>query len=425
MSNPFGTGIPVELQWAGADSKSVTTSAAIQQQTSELRGLPLKLRKHNLIALRVVVEAQLTVTQSGGTGSIIQDDKLAKTIASLALWLPDIGWVHRHEDTTGAAHKNVHEVIANGYRVRGVRDTAIPAANGSSTRKIRYQLPLALPVMAEPLDTAMPMALLEGGKLEVKVAANSSLAGDSTGCTVDTVVLRAWIEAIPTRKVWVPGLFGFRRYDNPGGVNNILIKGLGNAQGLSAAEDGCALAAFFMYTDRLGLGGSDGPDNITGVQCTDLDLPNIIYPAALFEMLDQQIDGVTDIGGMALASIGQQRWPFTTSETVFTGGNVDDTVLFPLKMPARGQQLSRLRRFNKSDRDFNVKYTFTSTPAGTMSHGTLEFYKAKSTLEAKVRALYSIPAQWKAVVKPVSGKPLTAGTLHALRYGARQMFYAP
>jgi len=242
---------------------------------------------------------------------------------------------------------------------------------------------------------------------------------------MDSVVLRAWLEVVPTRKIWIPGLFGFRQYAQGGGVVNFRMEGLGSAQGLSVAEQGCALGGIWMLTDAtgVGLGGSDGADNVIGVQSEDLDLPNLVHVPTLFDLLERQIDGHPG-GEGGMATLSQNRWPYAQNETVWTGGRVDMAYLLPLRMPARGQQLSRLRRFNGEQRDVRVKYSFTSTPSGEMKHGTLEFYKARPELEQRVRDIYKIPSTWGTAPKPVSGKPISGGAVHALRYGARKLFFA-
>lgn len=414
-NNQYGSGIPVALQWSGGDSKTVTPTAAVQTHQCELRALPLKERKFNLVAMRIVCEVELLVNQPGAGGAVINTDKLAKAITSFGLRLPEIGYYFSHDHTPGALHHNVFQVLANGYRKRGISDAAVPAADGNYSRTLRYELPFALPLLADELDTAMPMALLEGGVLEVKVAENTVFGTDSTGATLDSVVLRSWIEAIPVSKMWVPGLYGQRIYGSAGGVASHRLEGLGSGQGLGVVEEGSALGAVYMICNPtgLGLGGSGTADNVVTLNSPDLDIPDLNHLAALYEMLERQIDA---------EQTDAVRWPYSNATTVFGNGKVAGALILPIRMPTRGQLLSRLRRFNAGKRDLRMKYGFTATPSGEMKHGTLEFYKPKKVLEDMVRDAYKIDPSWQAFPAPVSGKPLTDSAVHATRYGSRQVF---
>lgn len=417
-NNSVGSGIPVLLSWSGSDSKTVVPGTSVSEQKSELRALQLKEREHNLAALRVVVEATIKVTQPASGAAAIAFDKLPKAIASLGVWLPEIGWLYPHDHTPGALHANVNQVIGNGYRRRGIFDVAVPAtASTQFTRTIRYELPFALPVLAQELDTAIPMALLEGGRVEVKVAASNAFDGDSTAAVFNEVVLRAWIETTPVQKMWVPGLFGFRQYSSGGNASLFRIEGLGSAPGLSIAEEGCSLGALFVICNPtgIGLGGSTTADQFASLSSQDFDIPDLSYLPLLFDMFDRQLDSDNNTA---------TRWPYSQSETTFGNGQVDGAYLLPIRMPTRGQQLSKLRRINRA-RDMKVKYGWTgSTPSGEMKHGTLEFYKGKDKLEAMVREAYKIDPRAILAPKTESGKPVSEGALSALRYGGRRMFYS-
>lgn len=417
-NNSVGSGIPLLLSWSGSDFKTVTPGANVSEQKSELRALQLKQREHNLVALRIVVEAQVKVTQPASGAAAIAFDKLPKAIASLGVWLPEIGWFYPHDHTPGSLHWNVNQVIGNGYRQRGIFDTAIPAtASTQFTRTIRYELPFALPLLAQELDTAMPLALLEGGRVEVKVAASNAFDGDSTASTFDECKLRAWIEATPVQKMWVPGLFGFRQYSSGGNASLFRVEGLGSAPGLSIAEEGCSIGALFTICNPtgIGLGGSTTADQFASMNSEDFDMPDLTYLPALFDMFDRQIDTDNNVG---------TRWPYSQSETVFGNGQVDGAFIVPLRMPTRGQQLSKLRRIHRA-RDMKVKYSFTGgTPSGEMKHGTLEFYHGKNKLENMVREAYKIDPSAVLAPKTESGKPVSEGALSALRYGARGVFYS-
>jgi len=226
-NNAYGSGIPIALSFGGADSKTITPTAGVQDHKCELRGLPLKEREHNLVAMRIVVEADLSINQPASGASAIAYDKLPKAIASVALWLPEVGYYFSHDHTTGPIQININNVIANGYRRRSIQDVAVPTTDAVHARTLRLELPFALPILTDEMDTAFPMALLEGGRLEVKIAENTVFDSDSTGAKLDTVVLRAWVEAIPVSKMWVPGLYGFRTYSTGGGVSNFRIEGIG------------------------------------------------------------------------------------------------------------------------------------------------------------------------------------------------------
>jgi len=414
-NNAYGSGIPIPLSWNGSDSKTVTPTTGVTDHKCDLRSLPLKEREHNLVALRIVVEADLSINQPASGASTINYDKLAKAIESVGLWLPEIGYYFPHQHTAGALQVNVNQVIANGYRRRGIQDAPVPTTDAVHARTVRLELPFALPILTEEMDTSFPMALLEGGRLEVKIAANTIFGTDSTGATLDNVVLRAWIEAIPVSKMWVPGLYGFRSYSMGGGVSNYRIDGIGSS-GLSIAQEGCGLAAIYMILNPagLGLGGSTTADNVTGLNSPDLDIPDLNHLPALYEMFERQIDAENNTA---------TRWPYSASTSTFGNGKVSGAMILPIRMPTRGQFLSRMRRINR-DKDLKLKYTFTTPPSGEMKHGTLEFYAPTAKLEQMVREAYKLGGDTITAPKTASGKPISDGTLHSLRYGPRQVFYS-
>jgi len=56
------------------------------------------------------------------------------------------------------------------------------------------------------------------------------------------------------------------------------------------------------------------------------------------------------------------RWPYSTATTTFGNGKVAGAMILPIRMPTRGQFLTRMRRINR-DKDLKVKYGFTSPPS--------------------------------------------------------------
>lgn len=413
-----------ELTSSGNTNPAVTPGAAVVSTRFDIKGVPVKTRKLWNVALSLIVLLRVGLDQAASGGAAINRDKLYKLFDGFSLWAPLLGHLYPLSSTRGAVAGLIYQVIGNGYDFPQPFAAQIAAADGDTACDIYVRLPLALDVLANPLDTAPLMLLLEGGYLDVRFAANDALGGDSTGLVSEaTTNLRAWIEYTPVVHPHCHGPFGFREYESAGSGTKFKLAGFGKAGDLKGIEDGCSLGFLAMLTDATGMGlsGSDGTDNVTRVEIPDLDQQSVEVPDAFVHAF---LRSIGKAGSMRMANTATSNpggWPYTIAATVANRLNDAQALFLPLFWSALGQRLSRLPQFHKPA-DIGVNYGFTSTPSGTMRHVTLEFYRYGQAFRNDLRRQLGLPESYETLPAASNGIAPNAQALGQLKFGARQVF---
>lgn len=421
-----GYGKPFYLTADSGEAVSVTTTSATQRKTFNMRGLPIRTAGKWGHCARIVVRAKAVVTQSGGTGSAINDDRLGKIISSISISSPARGTIAAAKSATGAVLRQVVNPVLNGYKYPQPPEPQVAAANGSYTRYVDIAYDLAIPGFANPLDGAHPLALLEGGKVEVEVAASSVLASISTGCTLDSVELRVALEIIPDDELWIPAIYELKLHQQAGSTDAFRLQQLGDHEGIKHVESGpFALSMVAMLTDAtgIGLGGSDGADNVTKISCEALGIVDLEDPAWLFRRLFSLMGRIP----MGWTTTPVYGFPYGFHETAYAPGNVDGALVLPLRMPAIGQKVARLQRWYQTT-DIPIKYTFTSQPSGEMKHITLEHCRIDvASFDAQMRGLYGKALDGLVPVPDLGSreKVITPDALKVAPFGVRYVYRKP
>jgi hypothetical protein len=339
----------------------LTTGASPVQATYNLNNMPTgKDGDMWYYATAIIVEVRPVVNQPASGGAALNADKLWKIVQSLRVYSPILGELFSHTNTTGAAMGLVQQYFGAGFNQVPVLDQ-IPAADGNTTPVLKYRIPFAYENLKKPHETSPWVGFFEGGQVEVKIDINTILDGDSTGCTVDSVTVNAWMEMIPCPEAVIHTPCQWRRHANlPGSTKRTTITDMGAPDGLAGVDQtkGVGLGALLYLTNAtgMGLGGqaNQSASNITQVEIPWRDQTVTDNPESFFEAFflmmgngKRSIVPTSDFGG----------FPYTLAATSSTGALANAQALFfPLVSCGRDQETSKFQTVSGA-KDLNFNYT--------------------------------------------------------------------
>lgn len=403
---------------------SLTPTTSVQSFAAfQLKSLPIKLRRMWTYMTAICFCLRVGVDQPGST-AVINRDKLFKIIDSAEVVSPLLGTIYSFANTRGAVLGLIIQVFGAGYSLPTPYAVQIANSDADTAVDIYYRIPFALDFLVDPTDTSPLVAFFEGGELKIKLGATTVLDGDSTGAVIEaTCNVNAWLEYVArSGPPLLHGPFAWQEYETAGSSTKHRLVNFGLPEALKGIAPGASLGALLMLTDATGMGlsGSDGADNVTSFSSPDLDQEEIRNIDALFLQFLRGMGGHATRAGQGFATSGATGgFPYTLAATTANKLNDAQALFLPLKAPVMGQQLTKLKRFDKP-RDILLTYGFTSNPSGTMRHLALAFYSY--TEEYKRELARAIGVDGGTWVPKLASKPATvsARVIASAKHGVKQ-----
>ncbi len=299
----------------------------------------------------LVFKLTVVINQPAESGAVITADKLWQIVQSVQVQSPILGQMYTHQNTPGAVLGNLIQYMGFGFNRTPVADQ-IPGTDGNTTVTLYYRIPYALEFLCKPHETAPWAGFFEGGTVEIKIDVQSVLGGISTGAVIQTPAnLRCWIECIPSPEACIHVPFNFRLHQTPGNSTRQVIQDMGSPDGLQGIDmsKGVGLVAlmYLMNPTGLGLGGSTTADNIISYDIPWRDQDRVDIPDGPFMSLVAQMGNnrlaPADSAGVLFGNGGQGGFPYAFAGDPQGGLNDASSMFFPLVMPARDTETSKLQ----------------------------------------------------------------------------------
>jgi hypothetical protein len=411
----YSSGGIIQLGVAGNRQPTLTPSAAVQSLTFNLSSLIASMRDMYRYATRIVVQISGTVT--GGGGNVVNHDMFGKVVDSLRLYSPILGEMYSQARTAGVDVAGFDSWLGSGYKPTNIPRPQIAATNAQDyTFNHQWSIPLAFDVLANPYDTAPWVGLLEGGLLEVRLAAATCLGTDSASMVLKATpfAVTAWIEYVssPDAIVHTPFVPNLIEWTTAG--TQIKLQQVDAINGLKGIGSGDArLFAMGLYGNAQAVSGARGIADLSTITRISLpwrDQESIDVPEAILShFLFHQIQGRSGYiqGGGAAALLGDAgRYPYDMG-AVFTNTYLHQHLtFFPIVMPSMGQQISKLQKVRG---DLTIDTGWSANPNGTHRARVITFRQFDDGMNKEIMGRMNRPASagYVAVPKMDGGKPLS------------------
>lgn len=309
----------------------------------------------------IVLNVIPTINQPASGGSALNEDQLYKIIQSVRVYSPILGELFSHTNTNGSALGTIMQQYGRAFQ-QNPQFAQIPATDGNTLPVLKVRIPFAYEFLKKPHETSPWMGFFEGGQVEVKIDISTILDGDSTGATVDSVSVSAWMEMIPCPEAVIHTPCQWRRHANlPGSSKRTTITDMGSPDGLQGVDQskGVGIASLLYLTNAAGvaLGGAGSATNITQVEIPWRDQTVTDSPEAFFE----NFFAMCGARGHDSSSVDFAGFPYTKATTSTTGLLANATAMFfPLISCGRDLETSKLQTVAGA-KDLNFNYT--STPS--------------------------------------------------------------
>lgn len=400
----------------GSKSISITPGSAAQSGKFSISGIAPRVQDMRNYLVRLWPHLFITV-DTDAAGNAIVWDKLAKGLQSLEVISPVMGVNYPHFHTLGATLMHLISVVALGYEYPQGARIQIPAnADADYDVDLFYVVPFANEFLYDPMETAQWTGFFDGGTIEMRVAPSTIYDGDYAGAVTKTpCTLRCLAETLPSPREFIGVPFQWRRRQIAGGGSSPLLKNVGGETSLNGISPGCGLGGLFWLTDAtgMGLGGSDGVDNITSVTMDWRGQKNIQNLDGYYHAIRAHTEKRTSPISLSatVPLIDATEWPKSMSATGVNRPSADPQQMFlPLVAPGRELMTSKVQRVLG-----DLQVDFTSTAAFTNPHEfmTLEFLEFT---EDQVNAMATLGLfRGQPERKNATGKP---GKLGNFRYTA-------
>lgn len=380
-----------ELVSTAGKNPSLTPGSSAQTAVFLLNNVPTgKEGKFWYYVLSLVIQLTITVDQPAMGGTAINADKLWKIIQSVQVQCPILGTLYTHSNTRGSVLGNIIQYFGFGYNALPVRPQ-IAAADGDNVCNLYYRVPFSYEFLRKPHETAPWGGFLEAGTVEVKLDVNNVLDGDSTGCLTKTASVRAWLEMVPSPEPVIHVPCHWREHITPGASTRHTITDMGSADGLQGIDmnKGVGIASLLNLTDATGIGlsGSDGVDNITGVDIPWRDQNRIDAPQAFMAAFHGLMGNQRRGKPAAPVTSDTAGFPYTIADTEANHPIYSAQALFfPLIAPGRDMETSKFQTVQGAK---DINFSYTSTPASSnrfVGHYFATF--EESFLEALARRIH-------------------------------------
>lgn len=320
----------------------------------------------------LVFKLTVQVNQPAEAGSVISADKLWQVVQSVQIQCPILGQLYTHQNTPGALLGNIMQYMGYSYNRAPVADL-IPAADGNTNVTLYYRCPFAMEFLCKPHETSPWAGFLEGGTVEIKIDVNSVLGGISTGAVIQAPCnLRCWIEVIPSPEACIHVPFNFRLHQTPGNSTRQVIQDMGSPDGLQGIDmsKGVGLVAlmYLMNPPGLGIGGNTTADNIISYDIPwrdqdRVDIPDGPFLSLVAQMGNNRLAPANGGTGGVYGNGGQGGFPYSFAGDVQGGLNDASAMFFPLVMPPRDTETSKLQTV-MGPKESNYTYGGAGIPSG-------------------------------------------------------------
>lgn len=352
-----------ELTSNSGKNPSVTPGATAQTATFMLNNLPTGQQGRlwnyvNAIVLKLVT----TLDQPAMGGAAINADKLWKVLQSVQVYCPILGTLYSHSNTRGAVLGNIYQYLGFGYTAMPVR-AQVAAADGDTTITLYYRIPFAMGFLASAIETAPWTGFLEGGTVEVKLDVSTVLDGDSTGAVLKAPTnFRCWLEMQPAAEPIIHQIAQFREHITPGGSTRHVIQDMGSPDGLQGVDlsKGAGIAALLNLTDAtgIGLGGSDGADNILAYDIPWRNQQRVDIPDAPFIAFQAMMGNQRRAKPAAPVTSDSAGFPYTIASAANGDANDAQALFVPLIACGNNLYTSKLQTVAGA-KELNFQYTAT------------------------------------------------------------------
>lgn len=333
-----------------SDAPAVTLGSETQFQLSNLPQMAPDGRLYYLMGVLLTLTA--TFTQSGGTGTRQQWDRLLRSILSTVevsnAWH---GTPIRAQDYVGSIH-DIIEFVSNGYSFAAPRPAAMLAANGAYVRQLHVFLPFGFYGGEKPHHHAMPVAFFDQAVLKLTWAASTVIGTISTGCTLSSVTAAASALLLPDVEIRLPPGLEVAVYQAAAASGSeFTLQAFGDDTGLQGVETGAGMIFAGLLTSVLGQPGAFAGNQLTAfgvpwlgqLRTTHLD-PYIVE--ALDPLRARAIGSVQDTGTASGLSDFSGGVLYQAGADQVQGLVNADLRYFPVLTPGLDFQLSKVKQIN-------------------------------------------------------------------------------
>jgi len=303
-----------------------------------------------ICAIDQVIELSTTIENVVG-GTAIKDEQLPRLISSVKMHGDPIGTLLDDTVGTGPILKHFAEFIGLGFNRGPDQPVATisvpPGAPGATTSDATYTRFLTIPIAQRwyerPIDTAIPVCLLNKMVTTVKLPASTIFgdAGVSTGGIYKGAgsVLKAYLNVVPNTH-WCWPLINQHILDKQaGGSKTFTLKKFGekNASGTDPIDLVYSIA---LLSNKCGLGGNQALDNIASIQSLKLGIVDCENVPAFYgnKLMAQR---------MGMSPLGLEDNPNYIQDATCTGMNLADAKWLPLLQPSMGLSFQSLKQMAK------------------------------------------------------------------------------
>ena len=313
---------------------------------------------HPLVATDLTIQVNCNVNTTTGNANL-DDQDLAALVSYVELISPIMGALTDQQSCTGPILDMVTRFIGDAFERSGDAPVISIVATTSTPVAITkyFTRPFALRFLDRPLTTAPWLGLLHNAAINVGLAADSCLAGVSTGATVDTRVLRASISYLPVPEWYYP-MVAYDRVDNPAsGSNGLTFKNFGGP------GPKCTVPVDYVHTvgqlsSLKGLGGNLTFDTLTKILAPRFGLDNVSNISHLIKArIRAQYFG--HIGGVDYSAGGNH----VVGTTNHVNMALDKLLFFMFKQPSLDMQVRNMMQMTGTS-ELPLQYETSSTRTG-------------------------------------------------------------
>jgi len=338
----------VVVNGGGAKSATLTPSASLTQKTQFQIAPDAKLNPHNNWACfdSIWVSVSTTFDQAASGGSAVNADQLPCIIKSFRFANNDLFGVMLDDQVcTGPIAKNIIERVANGYENPAWDRAQIASTDGDSTVTLYFKLPLGTANVDTGPEAFMHwLGFHKNAILDVTLDLSTAIAQFSTGAVIKSnTIIKAWVTPVALRNPPLPLISRWKRFLSPvaSAGNMIVMRNVGEAQGLTNASKQVRIATLVEVMNVLGLGGASTADTITSFMSDQLNQPKLDNIEAVMLAMRDLIGGHV---GAANIHDGA-GFPHTMAATPNGSMQVATLLGFFLRFSTQRQRIDNLMRW--------------------------------------------------------------------------------
>lgn len=341
---------------AGDLTKSITPSSARQSATFKVaveeyvkrNGLRGKFL-HLVCAEPILSDGDVDQPASGA--AVINCDDFGRIVEDIS-WTLGGGFegaqFRAEKHNAGPAVYLIDREMGTPGRHNGNLRAQIPTTDQDNEIRPSFPIFVAPGVMNNPADLAQPIGLFKNSLITLNGFKSTCLDGVSVGAVLEAVVVRCNLVCIAKPELTVGPLFIPQQID-VASCQNPKFESLGVSGQMEAYCDPKWYGElnFLGLTDRKGLGGGDGLDNVTQIQCAELGMSQ---PVTNMDAFTRRVlkgwpapePGVMACVGATLSpNIGYPQTFDSTAGTTI-GHNGAEALIVPFRHASVGQYLSKV-----------------------------------------------------------------------------------